>query len=1167
MAALKAARAIGSTSSAAIIHQKFFTHGLSKEEAIATTIESRIASHGKWAPFSKSLGLKPVRVPVAPVVQKIDTNQIDAMPAADDNASASPSAQLSPADLAKRKRKRLKRRRQRERRKKEARAKRDDTVTQSVSDETGSVSPSAPSNSEVVLTTENAKQKQQRKTAERDNVSVSDDVSVSVSDDASRDHTASVLSTQVVNEKKPMSKTQKVDSASSSSDDDSGPLSAADLAKRKRKRRKRLRQRERRKKKTTAKRDDTVTQSVSDETASVSSTCVANDKPKREADATDSDSASTGDDSVSSSGSDPAKRKRKRHRKRKRRRKHKRRKRKGKRTSATSASAPSAVSRTAAVVNEQPKRKTEEVDAESVIGESDSQSTDTCKPSKSKRKRRSKAKKQKKKNKHKNKKKHRNRKQKKAMKATEKVKATTATEQSAPPELTGEEIIAVTKKMSVLRQKSRAEFLKFVDKVVTPRYEMNSATAKHKSTTSETTSATARCNDSRSSRFARRSINCVVPSERFSTLTKTTKRRFSEARVKKMCTVHAQMFEFLSAVPQIAARLEFLYNGFPKKLENRVLRSWVRYQLHRSDEEGYENCPGLKKSTVLNHCRSDIVELMSYMGVELERDAREAMLLEIQRMQKGHEISRLQMTSRGQQAFTRCDAKHVFESMPHGLIHALEIKALISLGITSGLRGVSLLSLRWDNMTVRAVPDSPMYQVTFTITKSKGIREEFYRTFEGTLTDNSPQNAVYHVVQHLRDIARQRNASLGDGQLALYTHIFPHRHEQYNNWLCELTRRCGYPHHVRFTLHSFRSGFLFDCVARAANTAEAFQNSSIVASWVLNNASCIVLYIKQCLQSVISCTRVANGNKIDTFDIQESDARNLVQFTGEGAVIKDLVNNPEALHHVKLGPVDFTHNQKLQLFNAELLFAVRKTLGVKQHRTIKRLKAAVVRRIHKMVLSDGDASQTLTQKQQTQAVADHFEVELQHCAKYRWYVRDTIEKALAHDQTLVESLRMDVQDDGKAHTWVAPSHPTPFFIARKLSQQEQRCMWTVEETEFLINVGITTKFQRGWCNVVAATGRVDKTASQCNGRFKYLRSTFQLKDGRNDYSGMDVAGRFVTKMEATNAAYALPTLDEATRKCIEGYGFLLTDRVLFANFDLRFGSNALLWIYGLGTFC
>ena len=106
--------------------------------------------------------------------------------------------------------------------------------------------------------------------------------------------------------------------------------------------------------------------------------------------------------------------------------------------------------------------------------------------------------------------------------------------------------------------------------------------------------------------------------------------RISPYAAKKMKSAISQLYRFLRVVPDIARTVQFQQNGFPTQLTAVHLQQWVRFMLLRTDRPGREQYPGLKKATVMYHCRNNIVELFNHMRVRIPSRARTIMKLEIQ---------------------------------------------------------------------------------------------------------------------------------------------------------------------------------------------------------------------------------------------------------------------------------------------------------------------------------------------------------------------------------------------------------------------------------------------------------------------------------------------------------------------------------------------------------
>ena len=501
-------------------------------------------------------------------------------------------------------------------------------------------------------------------------------------------------------------------------------------------------------------------------------------------------------------------------------------------------------------------------------------------------------------------------------------------------------------------------------------------------------------------------------------------------------------------------------------------------------------------------------------------------------MQRLQEMSLSQRIQKGQEALARCDAQYMFDNMPHGMIGALELKALISMGITSGLRGVSLRSLRWSEITAEPiVANSDMWRMSITVRKTKGDRQPFPRTFEGTLTDPAANNVVYHVLQYLRDIVRSKTATFADIDGCIYRDVFPRQQCQYNSWLKELAIACGYPPKTRFTVHSFRAGFLLDTVARSDRSAEAIQNGSLVAGWALGGASCLTVYIKECLEGIISCTRVSNGNRVDIFDVQDADARDLLVLTGRGVVLRNALNNPAKLHKITLKRPCATKNRKRQLFASELSFALRRALGCENERQTSELKRAVIAQLLDNVVPRNRAKNTTQRMARVHSYIDRTH---QYTVEHRWHVREIIEQAVLDQRTVVTEIKESIPE-GKLIPWTPTSHPKHFFIRSRT--QAPPLKWTHNETQWLLAAGMASNFAKGWANAASKLPALaNRKASQCNSRMFSLRRRYGHRLRNKSLSGMQVAVIYEREIKAKCPQYRLPVPEMVERQLEEAEG-------------------------------
>ena len=212
------------------------------------------------------------------------------------------------------------------------------------------------------------------------------------------------------------------------------------------------------------------------------------------------------------------------------------------------------------------------------------------------------------------------------------------------------------------------------------------------------------------------------------------------------------------------------------------------------------------------------------------------------------------------------------------------------------------------------------------VSKFKGQVQHFFRTFEGSLASYAPpQNAVYHMLQYLRDEARSEGATFEDGDQCSYRKVFPHTHTQYNSWLREVAIRCGYPETLRLTIDSFRTGFLFDTIARAEISSSDW--SKCIGKSAADGCS-IGHYIMKCLEVTLCPSLVDGGSKVDLFDdinksyeaavaeyvlfdITKREEAAVAEYIDAGVALATVINDPERLHNVVLCDDCFTDDQKV----------------------------------------------------------------------------------------------------------------------------------------------------------------------------------------------------------------------------------------------------------------
>ena len=396
--------------------------------------------------------------------------------------------------------------------------------------------------------------------------------------------------------------------------------------------------------------------------------------------------------------------------------------------------------------------------------------------------------------------------------------------------------------------------------------------------------------------------------------------KYSLSQKKRMRTALWRFFKFVRGLGSRMS-LEFKDNGFPTAVPGDLLVAYVLYVLMPRSR----GCMQLKADAIRTHPRNGLLGLFSLMGVQVPHDAYDRMTAQIKYAVANH-CTAAQTRAEGQTALTFADAKLMFHRLPEGYALGTEFKALVSIGVNSGRRGIALRSLEWDSLRVTQCTDKCM-QINLTVENDKGSNEKRVLLFEGSEGDSSPRNVLYHLRQYARDLLRDENATLADvvNRKRLRGPLFPRSQDAYNGIMREIAVRCGYPTHIRFTMHSFRSGFLLDAVVRCEeDLLTGFSHSRFIAGWAPSYNSSAILYIKEGLQRSVSATRVANGGTLPQFDdFSDSDYQVALEHLGSGVIARNIIDNPARLHDCDIRPPMFTVTQQLQLYAQELLYAAK----------------------------------------------------------------------------------------------------------------------------------------------------------------------------------------------------------------------------------------------------
>ncbi len=264
-----------------------------------------------------------------------------------------------------------------------------------------------------------------------------------------------------------------------------------------------------------------------------------------------------------------------------------------------------------------------------------------------------------------------------------------------------------------------------------------------------------------------------------------------------------------------------------------------------------------------------------------------------ERLEAKGKIAESQFSGGGAEPIMQFDLEHMFKHMPLGWAHCYLLKAFMSLGLSCGARGVSLVSLRWKHLKIitNRAPRSDIVYVTLTvnITVTKGGRTDHSVTFQGDATDSSCMNPFYHLNLLCLWLTKKSLSNLDEfSKSELDCLIFDSSADAMSGYIRVACYNSGYPKDF-FTSHSLRSGFLCCMVIYkylnpqiARDDNDVLFISGIIAGWV-PKAKAQLRYIKDALKRVLVANRSLGSPfahvedpKIRTWLIEELGANSLI---------------------------------------------------------------------------------------------------------------------------------------------------------------------------------------------------------------------------------------------------------------------------------------------------
>lgn len=242
-------------------------------------------------------------------------------------------------------------------------------------------------------------------------------------------------------------------------------------------------------------------------------------------------------------------------------------------------------------------------------------------------------------------------------------------------------------------------------------------------------------------------------------------------------------------------------------------------------------------------------------GLSYSEAVRDRVKHKIAAMVKNGDISADQIPKeRGAEPICSWDLDYIAENYPKGCRDRVQVMAFLSTGLHTGLRGISLESMMWEDTRVATPGAGWLKQVTLVARETKGDRNWNHPVvIEGDVRDARGSNAVYWLAQlvkeRLNDAAAElTQAFIGklDGQVLAATDGTPLSKANLSSRITAVAVYCGYPENF-FSSHGLRSGFLCEALLKAStegkeevSISDVFLRCALAAGWTVNSRHAVL---------------------------------------------------------------------------------------------------------------------------------------------------------------------------------------------------------------------------------------------------------------------------------------------------------------------------------------
>lgn len=112
-----------------------------------------------------------------------------------------------------------------------------------------------------------------------------------------------------------------------------------------------------------------------------------------------------------------------------------------------------------------------------------------------------------------------------------------------------------------------------------------------------------------------------------------------------------------------------------------------------------------------------------------------------------------------------------------------------------------------------------VFKIRVLYDKVGGRTVDYTIALDGNTTSKECNNFPYYLLEYIKDLLNDNTATFDSVivEKRLVGKIFPRSRDTYNELIRNIASLVGYKNNMKFTLHSFRSGFIYDCLVSSSN--------------------------------------------------------------------------------------------------------------------------------------------------------------------------------------------------------------------------------------------------------------------------------------------------------------------------------------------------------------